>query len=123
MMADKFAGVPSRAYRPGEVIFREGDAPNGEAYLVHEGKVEIRKRIDGEERTLRRLAKGDLLGEVALFRGGPHYATAVATDEVTVLVVPAARLESMVRAHPELAIALIRQLARIAGSGGADRRS
>jgi len=66
---------------------------------------------------LRTLGKGDLLGEVALFRGGPHSATAVALETVTLLVIPANRLEEMVRANPDLALALIRQLARMAAGG------
>lgn len=105
---------PRRTFRAGEVIFRQGDAAKGEAYLVHAGTVEVRKSIDGEERVLRTLGKGDLLGEVALFRAAPHSATAVATESVTVLVIPADRLEEMVRANPRLAMALIRQLARMA---------
>jgi len=95
-------------------MFRQGDAANGEAYLVHAGTVEVRRRVDGEERVLRTLGKGDLLGEVALFRAAPHSATAVATEPVTVLVIPADRLEEMIRANPGLALALIRQLARMA---------
>lgn len=118
-MARQLGDVPSRTFKPGEVIFRQGDAGTGEAYLVHEGKVEVRKQIDGEEQVLRILVKGDLLGEVALFRDAPHSATAVAVERVTVLVIPADRLEHMVRTHPGLAIALIRQLARIAA--GDDR--
>jgi len=118
-MARQLGDVPSRTFKPGEVIFRQGDAGTGEAYLVHEGKVEVRKQLDGEEQVLRILVKGDLLGEVALFRDAPHSATAVAVERVTVLVIPADRLEHMVRTHPGLAIALIRQLARIAA--GDDR--
>ena len=109
--------VPRRTFKAGEVIFRQGDAATGEAYLVHAGKVEVRKRIDGAERLLRTLGKGDLLGEVALFRDAPHSATAVATERVTLLVIPADRLEEMVRANPALAMALIRQLARMAAGG------
>ena len=118
-MARQLGDVPSRTFKPGEVIFRQGDAGIGEAYLVHEGKVEVRKQLDGEEQVLRILVKGDLLGEVALFRDAPHSATAVAVERVTVLVISADRLEHMVRTHPGLAIALIRQLARIAA--GDDR--
>ena len=106
--------VPSRTFEAGDVIFRQDDAMNGEAYLVHQGKVEVRKRVNGEEQVLRTLGKGDLLGEVALFRAGPHSASAVATERVTLLVIPADRLEEMVRANPRLAMALIRQLARMA---------
>lgn len=103
-----------KAFEPGEVIFREGDESQSEAYLVHEGTVEARRRVDGEEQVLNTLVKGDLLGEVALFRDAPHSVTAVAVEHVTLLVIPAHRLENMVRANPELAIELIRQLARLA---------
>jgi CRP/FNR family transcriptional regulator, cyclic AMP receptor protein len=111
--------LPSRTYPPGAVIFRQGDASSGEAYLVHEGTVEVRKRVGDAERTLRRLRKGDILGEVALFRDAAHSATAVATDEVTLLVISDDQLEQMVRTSPSLALALIRQLARMA-AGQAD---
>ena len=108
--------VPSRTYEPGAVIFRQGDPSSREAYLLHEGTVEVRKEADGEERMRRTLTQGDLLGEVALFRDAPHSATAIAVDRVTMLVIPSDRLESMVRASPGLALALIRQLARMAAA-------
>jgi CRP-like cAMP-binding protein len=113
-MAGGFVVVPARTFQKGDVIFRQDDPMNGEAYLVHEGKVEVRRLLDGEERVLKTLRQGDLLGEVALFRAAPHSATAVAAEHVTLLVIPADRLEEMIRAHPRLAMALIRQLARMA---------
>ena len=113
-MAEPIEEVPTKTFEPGAVIFREGDESQSEAYLVHEGTVEARRRVDGEERVLNTLVKGDLLGEVALFRDAPHSVTAVAAEQVTLLVIPAQRLESMVRANPDLAIGLIRQLARMA---------
>lgn len=106
--------MESRTFSAGDVIFRQGDAAMGEAYLVHQGAVEVRKSEDGEERIVRTLGQGDLLGEVALFRSGPHSATAIAIGSATVLVIPENRLEEMVRANPVLALALIRQLARMA---------
>lgn len=48
------------------------------------------------------------------FRRGPHSATAVAIEDGLLLVIAADRLEHIVRANPKLAIALIRQLARMA---------
>jgi len=69
-----------------EVIFRQGDAGRREAYLVHDGRVEVWRRTPREKRLLRTLAKGDLLGEVALFSDAPHSATAVAMERVTLLV-------------------------------------
>ena len=108
--------MESRIVEPGKVIFRQGDAGQREAYLVHEGKVEVRRRTPDGERLLRTLGTGDLLGEVALFGDASHSATATAVDRVTLLVVPASRLEYIVRTKPSLAIAIIRQLARMAAA-------
>ena len=110
-MSRQIGEVPTRTFKPGDFIFREGDAANGEAYMVHEGRVEIRGRFGQEERVLRVLGKGELLGDIALFRNAPRSANAVAADAVTLMVIPSNRLEHLVRANPSLALALIRQLA------------
>ncbi len=110
------AGVPSRIFDAGEVIFRQGDAGPREAYLVHQGRVEVRRRVLNQDRMLRVLAKGELVGEVALFGDAPHSATAVALERSTLLVVAAERLESLIAASPDLALAIIRQLARMASA-------
>ena len=88
----RISGMQSRIFGPGEVIFRQGDAGQREAYLVHDGKVEVRRGTPAGERVLRILAKA------------------------TLLVVPADRLEYIVRTKPNLAIAIIRQLARMAST-------
>lgn len=112
-MSSEFRDVPTRAYEAGTVIFRQGDMSDREAYLIHSGTVEICKTT-GPDQTRRTLVRGDLLGEVALFRQGRHSATAVALEPVTLLVIPEDRLEDMIRVSPGLALALIRQLARMA---------
>jgi CRP/FNR family transcriptional regulator len=110
-MSRQIAEVPTRTFEPGTVIFREGDDAKGEAFMVHMGRVEIRKHIAGEERLLRTLAKGELLGHLALFRNVPRSASAIAADAVTLMVISANRLDHLVRANPALAVALIRDLA------------
>jgi CRP-like cAMP-binding protein len=67
---------------------------------------------------LRTLGHGDLLGEVALFRSAPHSATAVAVESAMLVVIPEHKLEDMVRTNPTLALAIIRQLARMAAGEG-----
>ena len=110
-MSRQIGDVPTKTFKPGEFIFREGDDAKGEAFMVHEGKVEIRRQFGGEDRVLRVLGKGDLLGDYALFRNAPRSANAVAVDSVTLLLIPSNRLEHLVRANPALAMALIKQLA------------
>ena len=102
--------VPSRTFNAGDVIFKEGDDAKSEAFLVHEGKVEVRKNLGGKETVLNVLVKGGLLGELALFLSAPRSATAVATEPVTLLLIPANRLEALVRTNSALAMAIIKDL-------------
>ena len=109
-MSRQSGEVPSRTFKAGDVIFKEGDDAKSEAFLVHEGKVEIRKQFGAESRLLVVQGKGDLLGELALFTNAPRSATAIAAEPVTLLLIPANRLEAMVRTNPALAMAIIKDL-------------
>jgi CRP/FNR family cyclic AMP-dependent transcriptional regulator len=109
-MSRQIGDVPTRTFNPGDVIFKEGDDAKSEAFLIHQGKVEIRKNLGGEEKLLRVQNKGELLGEFALFRNIPRSATAIAGDAVTLMVIPANRLDAMVRTNPGLAMAIIKDL-------------
>ncbi len=110
-MSRQIGEMPTKSFKPGEFIFREGDDAKGEAFMVQDGKVEIRRHFGDEDRVLRVLGKGDLLGDLALFRSAPRSANAVAAEPVTLLLIPANRLEHLVRSNPALAIAIIKQLA------------
>ena len=107
---EDLGGVDTKTFAPGEVIFREGQPAQDEAYLVHRGRVEVHRLIDGTQTLLNTLSKG----EVALFREGPHSVTATALEDVTLLVIRASRLEAMVQTNPRLPLELIRQLAAMA---------
>jgi CRP-like cAMP-binding protein len=109
-MSRQSGEVPSRTFKAGEVIFKEGDDAKSEAFLVHEGKVEIRKQFGGEARLLVVLGKGQLLGELALFTNAPRSATAIAAEPVTLLHIPAHRLEALMRVNPSLAMAIVKDL-------------
>ena len=110
-MSRQIAEIPTRTFESGAVIFREGDDAKNEAFMVHRGRVEFRKQIGGGQRVLRTLGKGELIGHIALFRNAPRSATAIAADAVTLMVIPANRLDHLVSANPALALALIRDLA------------
>jgi CRP-like cAMP-binding protein len=109
-MSRQIGDIPTRTFNPGDVIFKEGDDPKGEAFIVHIGSVEIKKLVAGEQRLLNTVGKGSLLGEFGLFRDAPRSATAIATDAVTLMVISANRLDHMVRSNPALAAALIKDL-------------
>jgi CRP-like cAMP-binding protein len=105
--------VQVRRFTSGQTIFQEGDDAHGEAFLVQAGRVAIKKRVGGQERTLRVLGEGELLGEISFFRAGPRSATAVADGDVALCVIPGDRLEHFVRSNPRLAVEIIKRLAQV----------
>ena len=61
-MSRQISDIPTRIFKRGDVIFREGDGAKDEAFIVHSGKVEIRQLVAGEEELLNVLKEGELLG-------------------------------------------------------------
>ncbi|MEL4474505.1 cyclic nucleotide-binding domain-containing protein, partial [Shewanella algae] len=80
--------VHVRTYRPGEIVFRQGELGIG-MYIVVKGAIEIFvENLDeaGETQTLfvTRLTNGDFLGELSVIEtNSRRTATAVATEETT----------------------------------------
>jgi len=102
--------IERRRFPAGTVIFHEGDDAH-EAYVVHAGSVEIRRRFEGAERRLNTVQEGELLGEMALFRKAPRSANAVALTDVELLVIRSERLEWLIRNRPHLTLEVLKRLA------------
>jgi S1-C subfamily serine protease/rhodanese-related sulfurtransferase len=100
-----------RTFKAGDVIFKEGADPHGEAYVVHGGSVQIRRTFDGVEKTLSTLGEGDLFGELGLFRDAPRSADAIAATDVDLLVLKNERLDWLIRNRPQLTREVLRTLA------------
>jgi S1-C subfamily serine protease/rhodanese-related sulfurtransferase len=114
--------IERRRFKPGDYIFKEGDEPGGEAYVIHAGTVEIRRSFDGTERVVNRIGEGEPLGEMALFRGvGRRSAAAVAADDVELLVIKEERLEWLVLNRPRLALELLKRLSNLVVSTDQER--
>ena len=80
------AGVKAKTYGGGEVLFKEGDAPDG-LYLIRRGSVTISRSIAGREVVLSYLSAGNYVGEMALLSESPRTATvkAAVTTEAVIL--------------------------------------
>jgi S1-C subfamily serine protease/rhodanese-related sulfurtransferase len=100
-----------RTFKAGDVIFKEGADPHGEAYVVHGGSVQIRRTFDGIEKTLSTLGEGELFGELGLFRDAPRSADAIAATDVELLVLKNERLDWLIRNRPQLTREILRTLA------------
>jgi len=106
--------IERRRFKPGDYIFKEGDDPRDEAYVIHSGTVEIRRNFNGAERVVNRIGEGEPLGEMALFRGvARRSAAAVAADDVELLVIKEERLEWLVLNRPRLALELLKRLSNL----------
>jgi rhodanese-related sulfurtransferase len=102
--------VERRKFAEGEALMQEGADAHGEAFLVHSGHVEVRRRFDGVERVLAKLGEGDLVGDMALFRNAPRSATVVATSPTEVLVIKQERLDWLIRNRPQLTMEILKKL-------------
>jgi rhodanese-related sulfurtransferase len=109
--------MEKRHFSRGEVICREGDDPRGEAFIVHSGTVEIRRRENGTFRVLNTLGEGELVGEMALFRKGKRAADVVATTDVSLLVVKQERLEWLIRNRAEVTLEILKRLSDAVDQG------
>jgi rhodanese-related sulfurtransferase len=110
-----------RKFEPNELLMREGDDAHGEAFVIHTGTVEVRKKLNGAERTLAKFGEGELIGEWALFRKAPRSADVVATSPTEVLVIKGERLDWLISNRPQLTKELLKRLAEAAVAGDSKR--
>lgn len=117
-----FAGLPDglideiaetadvRAFAAGEVLVREGDAPDALLVLL-EGVADVTKReaLRPEvEHVISELEPGEVVGEVALFDKRPRSATVVAREPCSAWILPYERVVQ----HPRLVLAFAKALAQ-----------
>jgi CRP-like cAMP-binding protein len=100
-----------RQFAPGEVIFSDGDEAN-EAFVLHEGRVRLIKRIGATERGLKVLRPGDLFGESALMHGAPRNRTAVALEQVVTLALDRETFQQVLFSNPEVGARMLQQVVR-----------
>jgi CRP/FNR family transcriptional regulator, cyclic AMP receptor protein len=105
------AGGLGKIYNDGEVIVRQGDVGDC-MYVVQSGAVEVVMQRDGKEVPLRRLAKGDVFGEMSLFDREVRSATVRARGEARLLTVDKVTFFSRVHEDPTLAFHIVKTMAR-----------
>lgn len=98
-------------FRPGEVLFHDGDRGDS-AYVILEGEARVSASTNGGELHLATLGKNDLVGEIAMLCDVPRTATVTAATQVTALKVTRDVFFRLVRDFPDMAIEVMRELAR-----------
>jgi CRP-like cAMP-binding protein len=100
-----------RRFAPGQVVFTEGE-PSDHVYVVREGRVRVlRQSVHGEQVVLTVLGPGDSLGELSMIDGEPRSASVEALTAVSLIVLPTADVLDVLRADPDVLLAVAAQLA------------
>jgi CRP-like cAMP-binding protein len=110
-MSDALFSRFGREYRAGDILFREGERGE-EMYVIQAGLVQILKHVGEQERPLATLGRGEFVGEMALLNDKPRTATAVVLEDAQCLVIDKATLEHMIAHSTEIALRLVKKLAR-----------
>jgi CRP/FNR family cyclic AMP-dependent transcriptional regulator len=100
-----------RPFSAGETLFREGE-PSRDAFLLHEGRVRLLKRVRLADRSLTVLRPGDLFGESALLDATPRGSTAVALTDGIALVFDRAGFMALMQRDPVISNRVVEQLVR-----------
>lgn len=111
-LANLEASLDSLHVRPGEYIFKEGEAGDS-LYIIQTGQVEIFIHdFSGERVALSTLQSTDILGETSLFDPGPRTASAVAIDDLNLLVWQREHFLDFLKSNPHASIVLLTMLSR-----------
>jgi CRP/FNR family cyclic AMP-dependent transcriptional regulator len=100
-----------QSFEAGRVLYQEGD-PADDVYVVHSGLARVYTTMRGLSKTLHECGPGAVFGETAIIVGRRREATAVAVEDSRILVIEQKTFEAMARSNAEIAIRLIRKLAR-----------
>jgi len=94
-----------RVFRPGDVIFREGDTANG-LFLIQSGEIDIRRA--GKSDSLRVFIAGEVFGERALFDKSPRAADAIAITTSACAFISLERFNEIIKQTPPILVGLMR---------------
>ena len=93
----------------GEVLLQQGD-PGDAAYLSLSGRLRVYVRDGEQDRMVRELGRGEILGEMSLFTGEPRTATVVAVRKSLLARIDQARFEALMARHPRASMTLTRKI-------------
>lgn len=97
-------------YKKGQVIFYEGNQPQG-LYCIYSGKVKIYKMgNDGKDQIVRLAKTGSIIGYRALLSSDNYYGTATALENTLVCFFPKLVYLNLLMSNPEFSMKTIKML-------------
>lgn len=98
------------SYKKGQMIFYEGNHPQG-LYCIYSGKVKIHKLgHDGKDQILRLAKKGNVIGYRALLGDDSYHASATAMEDSVICFFPKGVYQNQIISNASLSMQIIRLL-------------
>lgn len=98
-------------FEPGQVLFEQGEGGDS-AYVIVEGKADVAVNTPTGLLTVATLNEHELVGEIAILCDVPRTATVTATTELVALRISKDLFYRLVAEFPEMAMEIMRDLAR-----------
>ncbi|MCC7130273.1 MAG: Crp/Fnr family transcriptional regulator, partial [Anaerolineae bacterium] len=99
-----------RHFKAGQVIYVEGE-PAESIYILENGWVKAtRMNREGREQAMMFMRPGEVFGDIAVLTGTTYPGTAIALEDIDVLVIPAHTILDLIHQQPKFALAVIRHL-------------
>jgi CRP/FNR family transcriptional regulator, cyclic AMP receptor protein len=95
----------------GQGLFHQGD-PGDAAYIIIDGEADVRVNSSKGPVTVAHLGRNSFIGEIAILCDVPRTASVVATSDLITLRISKDTFLRMVNEFPEMAIEIMRELAR-----------
>jgi CRP/FNR family cyclic AMP-dependent transcriptional regulator len=102
--------VEKKSYKPGQVLFNDGDAANS-LFIVEKGAVSIRKKKGNATVEVGKVLTGEIIGELSFFDRQPRSATTVAITDVVVIEITFASMEKIYATIPDYMKTIMASLA------------
>ena len=94
-------------FAKGDVVFKENTSGE-EMYIIKSGKVEIVKKVEGQEVVLATLGEKSFFGEMALFGDPSRSATVRAAEDTEMIVITKPMLDSQLANVPEWFVSMLK---------------
>jgi CRP-like cAMP-binding protein len=95
----------------GELIFKEGDDADV-LYMIHKGKVEIKKKSGNIKKTLQVLGEGEFVGEMAIIDSLPRSADAIALEDCQLIEMDKVSFDTSIQENHQFSIGVIQFLTK-----------
>ena len=104
--------IHERQYKEEEIIFYENE-PGASLYIIKSGKVELIKKIEGEEKRISILKEGEFFGEIGVLIASPRITSARAMEKTELLSLPRPDLLNLIERNPKVGSRILLEISKV----------